>query len=215
MPSSGCHLPVRMGVFRVFLRAHSGNQVLHSNVRVIAATNVDLENAIKEGRFRQDLYFWLNKIRIHMPRLAERCDDIPLLVAEFIKKHGHIRPGQYPRVQGVAPGVRQIFASHDWPGNVRELENVIEVAIALGTSAYIGREDLMALSAANTTQQAELGRWATELDTCKKAIIERAPENRRQSRRGRAPAGSQPEIFLGALQRTQHEIACRGNRRFP
>ena len=174
MPSSGCHLPVRMGVFRVFLGAHSGNQVLHSNVRVIAATNVDLENAIKEGRFRQDLYFRLNKIRIHMPRLAERRDDIPLLVAEFIKKHGHIRPGQYPRVQGVAPGVRQIFASHDWPGNVRELENVIEVAIALGTSAYIGREDLMALSAANTTQQAELGRWATELDTCKKAIIERA-----------------------------------------
>ena len=163
-----------MGVFRVFLGAHSGNQVLHSNVRVIAATNVDLENAIKEGRFRQDLYFRLNKIRIHMPRLAERRDDIPLLVAEFIKKHGHIRPGQYPRVQGVAPGVRQIFASHDWPGNVRELENVIEVAIALGTSAYIGREDLMALSAANTTQQTELGRWATELDTCKKAIIERA-----------------------------------------
>jgi DNA-binding NtrC family response regulator len=93
MPSSGCHLPVRMGVFRVFLGAHSGNQVLHSNVRVIAATNVDLENAIKEGRFRQDLYFRLNKIRIHMPRLAERRDDIPLLVAEFIKKQSRAGNG--------------------------------------------------------------------------------------------------------------------------
>ena len=95
------------------------NKVLRANVRIIAATNVDLEKAVKEGKFRQDLYFRLNKIRIHMPRLAERRDDIPLLMAELIKKHGHIRPGPYPRVRGVTPEVRQIFASYDWPGNVR------------------------------------------------------------------------------------------------
>ena len=150
------------------------NKVLHANVRIIAATNVDLEKAVKEGKFRQDLYFRLNKIRIHMPRLAERRDDIPLIVAELIKKHGHLRPGRYPRVRGVTPEVRQIFASYDWPGNVRELENVIEGAIALGTSAYIGLEDLPALFVLDTPQQAELGLWATELDACKKAIIERA-----------------------------------------
>ena len=158
---------------REFKRVGS-NKVLRANVRIIAATNVDLEKAIKEGRFRQDLYFRLNKIRIHMPRLAERRDDIPLIVAGLIKKHGHIRTGPYPRVRGVTPEVRQIFASYDWPGNVRELENVIEGAIALGTSAYIGREDLPASFALDTPQQAELGLWAAELDACKKAIVERA-----------------------------------------
>jgi two-component system nitrogen regulation response regulator NtrX len=71
---------------------------------------------MKEGRFRQDLYFRLNVIPIHMPKLAERREDIPLLVAEFIKKYGHIRSGAYPPVQGVTPEVRQIFASYDWPG---------------------------------------------------------------------------------------------------
>ncbi len=151
-----------------------GNQVLHANVRILAATNVDLEKAIKEGRFRQDLYFRLNKIRIHMPRLADRRDDIPLLVAQFIERHGHIRPHQHPRVEGVAPEVRQIFASHDWPGNVRELENVIECAIALGTSRFIGREDLQTLFGANEAEPAEVGQWVTELNASKKAIVERA-----------------------------------------
>jgi transcriptional regulator with PAS, ATPase and Fis domain len=150
------------------------NKVLRANVRIIAATNVDLEKAIKEGRFRQDLYFRLNKIPIHMPRLAERRDDIPLIVAELIKKHGHIRTGPYPRVRGVTPEVRQIFASYDWPGNVRELENVIEGAIALGTSAYIGLDDLPASFALDTPQPAELGLWVTEVRSCKRAIIQRA-----------------------------------------
>jgi len=158
---------------REFKRLGS-NSVLRANVRIISATNVDLEKAIKEGRFRQDLYFRLNKIRIHMPRLAERRDDIPLIVAELIKKHGHIRPGPYPRVRGVTPEVRRIFASYDWPGNVRELENVIEGAIALGTSTYIGQEDLPASFAVDTPQRPELGLWATELDACRKAIVERA-----------------------------------------
>ena len=109
-----------------------------------------------------------------MPKLAERREDIPLLVAEFIKKYGHIRSGAYPRAQGVTPEVRQIFASYDWPGNVRELENVIEGAIALGTSTYIGREELSLSVTLNAPEPAELGQWVTELNACKKTIIERA-----------------------------------------
>jgi two-component system response regulator HydG/two-component system response regulator AtoC len=136
-----------------------GNAVICANVRIIAATNVDLDKAIKEGGFRLDLYSRLNLVRIHMPRLAERHEDIPLLVAGFIKKHGHIRTGSYPRVQGVTPEVRQIFASYEWPGNVRELENVIESAIALGTSAYIAREDLPASMTAAPQQPAQLAQW--------------------------------------------------------
>jgi DNA-binding NtrC family response regulator len=172
------------------------NRVLHTNVRIIAATNVDLEKAIKEGRFRQDLYYRLNKILIHMPRLAERRDDIPIIVAELIKKHGHIRPGPRPRVRGVTPEVRQIFASYDWPGNVRELETVIEVAIALGTSAYIGLEDLPASFASDAPQQAELGLWVTELDACKKAIVERALQKTAGNRAEAARLlGSNPKYF--------------------
>ena len=172
-----CSLKLQSDLLRLIeqreFKRLGGNRVLRANVRIIAATNVDLEKAIKEGRFRQDLYFRLNKIRIHMPRLAERRDDIPLLVAELIKKHGHLRPGPYPRVQGVTPEVRQIFASYEWPGNVRELENVIEGAIALGTSAYIGREDLQASLTGNMRPHAELGSWMMELNASKKAIIER------------------------------------------
>jgi len=151
-----------------------GNQTLRANVRIIAATNVDLAKAMKEGRFRQDLYFRLNVIHIHMPRLAERREDIPLLSAEFIKKHGHIRPGAYPRVQGITPEARQALASYDWPGNVRELENVIERVIALGTSSYISLDELFPLVTSIATEVAEVGQWVTEVNAARKAIIERA-----------------------------------------
>ena len=173
-----CSMALQADLLRVIQQREfkrlGGNQVMHANVRIIAATNLDLEKAMKEGRFRQDLYFRLNLVRIQMPKLAERREDIALLVAEFIKKHGHIRPGAYPRVQGVTPEVRQIFASYHWPGNVRELENVIEGAIALGSSTYIGREELPPWLTVNPPQPAELGGWVTELNACRKGIIERA-----------------------------------------
>jgi DNA-binding NtrC family response regulator/pSer/pThr/pTyr-binding forkhead associated (FHA) protein len=173
-----CSLQLQADLLRLIQQGEfkrlGSNQVLHANVRIVAATNVDLEQAIKEGRFRQDLYFRLNKIRIHMPRLAERREDIPLLIDAFIKKHGHIRPGAYPRVKGIKPELRRLFASYDWPGNVRELENLVERAIALGTSAYIGREDLPAAFGSTKMQAAEIGQWTTELNAAKKAIIERA-----------------------------------------
>jgi DNA-binding NtrC family response regulator/pSer/pThr/pTyr-binding forkhead associated (FHA) protein len=173
-----------------------GNQVLRANVRIIAATNVDLEKAMKEGRFRQDLYFRLNVIPIHMPRLAERREDIPLLVAEFIKKHGHIRPGAYPRVQGVTPEVRQFFLSYDWPGNVRELENVIEGAIALGTSTYIDIGELPLSPTAKASEPAELGQWVTELNACKTMIIERTLQKTGRNRAHAARLlGLNPKYF--------------------
>jgi DNA-binding NtrC family response regulator len=172
-----CSMALQAKLLRVIQQREfkrlGGNPVLHANVRIIAATNVDLDKAIKEGRFRQDLYSRLNLVRIHMPRLSERREDISLLVAGFIKKHGHIRTGSYPPVQGVTPEVRQIFASYEWPGNVRELENAIESAIALGTSSYIAREDLPASMTASSLPPTQLVHWEEEVNACKRAIIEK------------------------------------------
>ena len=172
-----CSMALQSKLLRVLQQREfkrlGGNQTLHADVRIIAATNVDLDKAIKEGRFRQDLYFRLNLVCIQMPKLTERREDMPLLVGEFIKKHGHIRQGTYPRVQGVTPEVAKLFASHEWPGNVRELENAIESAIAIGTSAYITLEDLPTSMTA-PARTAELGTWTSEVEAFKKEIIRKA-----------------------------------------
>ncbi len=94
------------------------------DVRVIAATNIPLDIAIKEGRFREDLYYRISVIPILLPSLRERKDDIPLLVQHFVNKHS----GGGCKIQ---PKVFDIFARYDWPGNVRELENIIERALVL------------------------------------------------------------------------------------
>jgi DNA-binding NtrC family response regulator len=119
-----------------------GTATLKADVRIIAATNRNLQEAIKEGRFREDLFFRLNVFPLVMPALSERREDIPLLAAHFIKKHRHIRKGQYPPVAGITPEAHHILASYSWPGNVRELENVIQWAISLGESPYIRPEEL-------------------------------------------------------------------------
>jgi arginine utilization regulatory protein len=114
----------------------------------------------------------------------------------FIKKHGHIRPGAYPRVQGVTPEVRQFFLSYDWPGNVRELENVIEGAIALGTSTYIDIGELPLSPTAKASEPEELGQWVTELNACKTMIIERTLQKTGRNRAHAARLlGLNPKYF--------------------
>jgi len=108
------------------------------DVRVIAATHRDLLNAVKDGKFREDLFYRLNVISIEVPVLAEHKEDIPMLVAHFLKKHGRMeRP-----VEKVNGDVIQALTAYNWPGNVRELENVIERALALGHGASIVLADL-------------------------------------------------------------------------
>lgn len=99
------------------------------NVRVIAATNQDLNEAIKNGRFREDLYYRLNVISIHIPPLRERRDDIPLLAGHFLKKKHNLVTNK--KVRGISKEAMQALLEYDWPGNVRELENVIERAVIL------------------------------------------------------------------------------------
>jgi transcriptional regulator with GAF, ATPase, and Fis domain len=116
-----------------------GTHPIKVDIRLIAATNCNLEQAVREGRFRQDLYYRLAVLRITMPALRDRREDIPMLVRHFVQKHAK-RCKVKPR-----PISREALAclvNYDWPGNVRELENAIERALVLGASDTILPEDL-------------------------------------------------------------------------
>lgn len=105
-----------------------GEETIHVDVRIIAATNRDLEAMVREGTFRDDLYYRLNVIPIILPPLRDRPDDVPLLVEHFIEK---ISKENKKDVRGITPDAMQMFMHYRWPGNVRELENVIERVITL------------------------------------------------------------------------------------
>ena len=116
-----------------------GTRTLRANVRVVAATNRNLEEAVKTGSFRRDLYFRLNVIRLIVPPLRERRQDIPLLARYFLHR---LSEKSRRRVDGISPAADAILLSYDWPGNVRELENVIQRALVLGSSDMIMPGDL-------------------------------------------------------------------------
>ncbi len=116
-----------------------GTRTISVDVRIIAATNRDLEEAIKAGTFRQDLYYRLNVISLMLPSLRDRRDDIPLLAYHFVAKYSK----KCKRlVSGIAPETRNCLLAYDWPGNVRELEIAIERAVVLGNTEVIMPDDL-------------------------------------------------------------------------
>jgi len=114
------------------------------DIRIIAATNRDLDKLIKEEKFREDLYYRLNVIKVHLPPLARRTGDILLLAQKFIEKYAK-KIGK--PVKGVDSEAAAVLTAYAWPGNVRELENIIERAIVLTTSEFITRRDLSGLAA--------------------------------------------------------------------
>ncbi|RLC31953.1 MAG: sigma-54-dependent Fis family transcriptional regulator [Deltaproteobacteria bacterium] len=121
------------------IRRLGSEEVKKVDVRIIAATNRDLQKAIREKRFREDLYYRLNVISIHMPPLRDRKEDIPLLVKSFVKQYALEMNKEEPVVSSSA---MKLLMDYDWPGNVRELENVIERALVIGTGREIVAEDL-------------------------------------------------------------------------
>jgi two-component system response regulator AtoC len=127
------------------VRPVGSNQRVKVDVRIIAATNRDLEAAYKNGTFRKDLYFRLNVVTVHVPALRERRSDIPMLVNWFCERYA---PGADLRVSNAA---MKALMNYDWPGNVRELENCVERAVALGDGTMIDLSDLpQSIAAFNT-----------------------------------------------------------------
>lgn len=117
-------------------------KTMRVDVRVIAATNQDLNEAIKKGRFREDLYYRLNVIAIHIPPLRERRDDIPLLAEYFLEKKNNEVNKNNKKVTGISKEAMQALSQYGWPGNVRELENIVERSVILAKGDIIGIHDL-------------------------------------------------------------------------
>jgi len=137
---------------REFMRL-GGTKTIRVDSRIIAATNADLEELITRKNFRQDLFYRLNVIKIELPPLRERKEDIPLLVKHFVDFYSQENNKE---IAGVTEDVMEILESHDWPGNVRELENLIERAIVLTRSSTITRNNLPPLLLSNRPETDKL-----------------------------------------------------------
>ncbi len=168
-----------------------GTRPIPVDVRVVAATNRDLEKAIREGTFREDLYYRINVITLHLPPLRERRDDIPLLASHFAAQTSRNlgRP-----LAGFTPEARTCLLRYDWPGNVRELSNAVERAIVLGEGGLIRPEDLPeAVLESASVSEVQLGRYHDVLQETKKQLIRSAvAEAEGNMTRAAARLGLQP-----------------------
>ena len=138
---------------REFMRL-GGTETIRVDVRIIAATNTDIEEMIAQRTFRKDLFYRLNVIKIELPPLRQRKDDIPLLVKHFIEIYGRENRKE---VEGVSEDVYEILDAYDWPGNVRELENLVERGVVFSRSKIITRDSLPPFL---LTKAAAPGGWA-------------------------------------------------------
>ncbi|MBI4446702.1 MAG: sigma-54-dependent Fis family transcriptional regulator [Acidobacteria bacterium] len=120
-------------------RRIGGRRLIHVDIRVIAASNRNLEEQVARGNFREDLLYRLNTITLRIPPLRERTEDIPLLVHHFIKK---FEPSCRKKIKGITPQALELLSRYPWPGNVRELSNVVERGLTLTQGPYLDVPDL-------------------------------------------------------------------------
>jgi two-component system response regulator HydG len=146
-------LPTQTKILRVLqereFEAVGGTKSIKVNVRVIAATNKQLEQEVSKGRFREDLYYRINVVPITIPPLRERSADIPLLAEHFLRIYSKKNKRA---IKGFDPGVMQAFMQHSWPGNVRELENIVERMVIMSKGDAVALDDLPA-ALANLQQE--------------------------------------------------------------
>ena len=136
-------LPVQVKLLR-FLQEREfqrvgGERTLKADVRIVSATHQDLEAGIKEGSFREDLFYRVNVVTMKIPPLRERREDIPVLIDHFVKRFAR---ENRKRIEGVSREARDLLIRYDYPGNVRELENIVERAVVISRSAVLSLEDL-------------------------------------------------------------------------
>jgi Nif-specific regulatory protein len=160
-----------------------GIETIHVDIRLIAATNKDLEKEVREGRFREDLYYRLNVIPIFLPSLRDRKEDLPLLVQHFLEKAGKANGKDIKRVSDEA---WEYIMNYSWPGNVRELENAIEHAMVMCRGEVIAREHFPLDLRANIKPPQEPGNGSGE-------EIQKLPQ---------AVERVERELLIQALQKT-------------
>ena len=164
-----------------FLQEHEfqrlgGNQTLCTDVRVISATNSDLEQRVKAGAFREDLFYRLNVVLMSLPPLRERKEDIPILISHFLKRYAEENGKE---IAGLSSEAQDVLLKYDYPGNVRELENIIERAVVIAREDVISVEDLpFSESMGETTEsrKAEEGLLRGSIEELEKKLIVEAME---------------------------------------
>jgi len=191
------------------VRPVGSNDKVNVDVRVIAATNRDLESAYRGGTFRKDLYFRLNVVTVHLPPLRERRSDIPMLVHHFLNRYAPTTHLQ------VTPAAMKSLLQYDWPGNVRELENCIARGVTLGDQAVIDVQDLPpSIRSEQPTGQAMTPQDAASLSTTALAEMEKMTILRvfEQANGDKALAGKMLGISRATLYRKlkRYNIALRG-----
>ncbi|MDZ7762547.1 MAG: sigma-54 dependent transcriptional regulator [Desulfovermiculus sp.] len=174
-------MPMQAKVLRVLqdgeIQRVGGDRVITVDVRVIAATNNDLQAMVAKGSFREDLYYRLNVVHIDVPPLRERSEDIPVLVQHFL--HFYTQRNK-KKIKGFTPQAMDRLIKHSWPGNVRELENAVERAVILSPGEYISEQDLPAnigqrpQEKAGTPSQSIQTPEEDSLDDLEKAAVSRA-----------------------------------------
>ena len=179
-----------------------GDEVLSVDVRVLAATNRDLQKEIEESRFREDLYYRLNVVSLHVPPLRERREDIPLLAQHFLVSFAE---KNRKRIKGFTPLAMDLMVRHPWPGNVRELMNAVERGVVLSRGDYVTEEDLpMALREAAEEEETDgeelpvMAAGDLPLDEVEKATIIRTLEASGNNK-------SEAARRLGITRRTLHK----------
>jgi Nif-specific regulatory protein len=151
-----------------------GMRAVPLDFRLIAATNRNLEDAVRKGSFRQDFFYRLNVVALHTPSLRSRCEDILPLAQHFVARYGE-KCGR--KISGISPEARTLLRAYEWPGNVRELENAIERAVVLGSGNMLLAEDLPeALCEAQVTAPAGCGLLHDAVNGAKRAVVQRAFE---------------------------------------